>query len=866
MTEGGETPFVIGAAQFAQACGTKVFFVYCNPDDVLATVPRSCALLDDPRIEKIRLVTGPMAISGSTRMQATTIQQLALVTIMEAAIANLDQDVALPDAGWVDAFEAAHTALADDETVESLARLVELEEAAYRRGRTADYVASSFALDVLTDTTERSPTFSVPPFRKAGDDEADDAWARVWTAADSAAAWHSVLGRPTRCLAWEKSDVAKVVQSKNDVATVADAVRRVGEDELLRFRIGADGPWRSRVRQGSFVLAIIGPDDADDATFCRHLECVLARARGEGATTAALVVGETDGPPERRRRRAPVCFAGDRARPDRTRGAEDGAERALHRRDGAHGAHRRQLHGVRRADEQQADRSGHPLRRTPRGSSTTPPRACRCSERSSTSSLHRAREGHSPRSCRSPSRRRAVRRSWRRPRSSRRDSAPDRLLPVRADVVIRGGLVADGSGAEARVADVAVAGAWISAVGQLADFEAASTIDASGCVVLPGFVDAHVHAEGVLLNGGSVDGALLQGITTFVLGQDGTSLAPATSADVLATLDQYWSALNGRAPTSLSIPLSVADLLVSLDGASVNVAYLVPNGNVRLAVAGWTADAADAEQLDEMRRLVRNGVADGAVGVSSGLDYTPSKYANVDELGSLCSELAAYGLPYVTHMRGYRQRAAAGIAEAVEIAKRAKTPLHVSHFSGTTDQVLPHLDRAEESGVDISFDAYPFVPSSTILAMAALPAELQVGSPDDTIDRLRSDAGREALRAHLASPDSRDVSAMILAFVDAPSLRHLEGMQLADAAEAEGMALSELIVEMLVQAGFGVAIIDQRIGAFSESDIREIARDRRHMVGSDGIYVGSHPHVRCVLVVREVPRRRGARARRDRLG
>jgi N-acyl-D-amino-acid deacylase len=196
-------------------------------------------------------------------------------------------------------------------------------------------------------------------------------------------------------------------------------------------------------------------------------------------------------------------------------------------------------------------------------------------------------------------------------------------------------------------------------------------------------------------------------------------------------------------------------------------------------------------------------------------------------------------------MRGYRQRAAAGIAEAVEIARGAGIPLHVSHFSGTVDEVVPHLDRAEAAGVDISFDAYPFVASSTILAMAALPTELQTGSPNDTIGRLRSAAGRAALSGHIASPASRDVGAMILAFADAPSMRHLEGMPLAEAARHERLSVADLVVELLVQSEFRVAIIDQRLGAFSEADIREVACDRRHMLGSDGTYIGSHNHVRA---------------------
>src|SRR4051812_48557445 len=113
------------------------------------------------------------------------------------------------------------------------------------------------------------------------------------------------------------------------------------------------------------------------------------------------------------------------------------------------------------------------------------------------------------------------------------------------DAFIVGGLVADGKGGQ-KIADVAISGDRIVEIGRLAELGSPTTVDASGCVVLPGFIDAHVHAEGVLLARGSVDGALLQGVTTFVLGQDGTSVAPAPTREILGSVDQYFAAVNGR--------------------------------------------------------------------------------------------------------------------------------------------------------------------------------------------------------------------------------------------------------------------------------------------------------------------------------
>jgi len=403
--------------------------------------------------------------------------------------------------------------------------------------------------------------------------------------------------------------------------------------------------------------------------------------------------------------------------------------------------------------------------------------------------------------------------------------------------------VAEGSGV-CRVGDVAIEGDRIVAVGTLEGVEAATVIDAFGCVVLPGFIDAHVHAEGHLLGGDSVEGALMQGVTTFVLGQDGTSTAPSADLAVRTELDTYWSALNGPTPASVAARLSVGELLDEFEGGPLNVAYLVPNGNLRLAAVGWADERADAAAIAAMRELLEAGLADGAVGFSSGLDYTPSKHADTAELKALCAALSGLGVPYVTHMRGYGPHVEVGVDESLEIVGEAGVPLHISHFWGKTDQVLPQLDRIEAAGVAVTFDTYPFVAGSTILAMAALPPDLQTGSPGAVTERLRTEAGRRLLREHVESPATIDVGGMILAFVDAAPLRELEGLTLAAAARKLGLPLGDLVVELLVESGFRAAVIVQKPDALGEADILAAALDHRQMVGSDGIYSGSHPHVR----------------------
>ena len=185
ITEGGETSFVIGTAWQALEAGARVVFVYNNPDEVLrAHVRRSREVIDEPRIGKVNLTTGPMAITGSTRMQATSIELLAMLTVLEMALRELlaRGGAAEPGAGppgdvpeaMRQGLRALHAELAAERLRGALARLVVAEEEIYRKGARTSYFADSLAVDVLTDTTERSPTFCTPAFRKWDDEEASE--------------------------------------------------------------------------------------------------------------------------------------------------------------------------------------------------------------------------------------------------------------------------------------------------------------------------------------------------------------------------------------------------------------------------------------------------------------------------------------------------------------------------------------------------------------------------------------------------------------------------------------------------------------------------------------------------------------------
>ncbi len=252
ITEGGETSFVIGTAWKAVDVGAKVFFVYNNPDDVLCQqVQRSREVIQEPRIDKVNLTTGPMAITGSTRMQATSIQLCVLLTVLEMVVRNLvgksepGAARALPSAEVPEKFlqglEAMRATLRSSAILSQLSRLVTLEETVYRTGRKNNYFAGDYGIDVLTDTTERSPTYCTPPFRKFDDPAATESWAFLFVpGADSPQAWERIIRRRPRCVEWSEQEIQALVGVEG-ATRLSQIVRQIRYAELMRFKVGLDG-------------------------------------------------------------------------------------------------------------------------------------------------------------------------------------------------------------------------------------------------------------------------------------------------------------------------------------------------------------------------------------------------------------------------------------------------------------------------------------------------------------------------------------------------------------------------------------------------------------------------------------------------
>lgn len=411
------------------------------------------------------------------------------------------------------------------------------------------------------------------------------------------------------------------------------------------------------------------------------------------------------------------------------------------------------------------------------------------------------------------------------------------------DLLIRGGRLVDGTGNPWRYGDVAVQGGRIIDLGHLAGAQARRVIDAAGLVVAPGFIDAHCHSEMALLANPRHEHRVRQGITSELLGQDGISYAPISPRN-RAYWREYMVGLYGPTPEPWDWS-TIAEYLARYDGqVATNVAYLLPHGVIRYEVMGNAQRPPTADELRAMQALVAQGMAEGAVGLSTGLYYEPAIWADVAEMAALCEPVAEAGGAFVAHMRGYMETAAAALEECLEVGRRSGAAVHISHFNVHPKTILPLVDRARDEGIAFTYDLYPYRAGSTILS-PPLGAWLGAGGVEASLARLRTHEARERLRDILEQDGKPRPAweAFVISGVNRPENRCYEGLSLPQAAELAGQSLTDFVVELLLAERMAVTII----GHQNHRDEEQVAALMRHpcqMFGSDAVPVGGKPHPR----------------------
>ncbi len=423
------------------------------------------------------------------------------------------------------------------------------------------------------------------------------------------------------------------------------------------------------------------------------------------------------------------------------------------------------------------------------------------------------------------------------------------------DLLIRGGRVIDGAGNPWYTADVGIAGDRIASVGRLAGEPAARTIEADGLFVCPGFVDMHTHSDLQLLANPPHEAKVHQGVTLEVLGQDGLSYAPVTD-EVLEELRGQLAGWNDDPPGFDWSWRTVGEYLDRLDadGIAVNAAYLAPHGTIRMCAMGYDDRAPTDDELAHMKRLLAEALEDGAVGLSTGLTYTPGMYADDDELVALLEVVREHGGFYAPHHRNYGRRALEAYADCIEVSRRAGVPLHFAHAhlgyainKGRAPELLAMIDAARDDGVEVTMDTYPYLAGSTYLH-AFLPSWMHVGGSGATIERLRDPELRERLRVEMEDEGSdgfheipMDWSIVVISGARLAENRRYIGLSVGDAASLADARPIDFFCDLLAAEELGVSCVSH---SGNEENVRMTMTHPAHTVGSDGILVGERPHPR----------------------
>ena len=381
------------------------------------------------------------------------------------------------------------------------------------------------------------------------------------------------------------------------------------------------------------------------------------------------------------------------------------------------------------------------------------------------------------------------------------------------DVIIRNGRVIDGTGNPWFLADVALDGDRIAAVGDLGAATAGREIDATGLYVTPGFIDAHSHAGPGLATAGLSHGEplLAQGLTTVVINPD------------------------GGGPVDLA--RQTRELL--RDGLGVNTAQLVGHGSIRRLILGAEDRAPTAGEMEEMRGLVRRAMGEGAYGLSSGTFYVPGSFSDPDEIVELAEVVAPFGGAYTSHIRDesdYSVGLVASVEEVIDVARRAGIPGVITHVKalgprvwGFGTVITQRIEAAREEGIEVYTDQYPYAASSTGLGAALLPRWSQAGGNDSLMARFDRPGVMADIRTAMVENLDRRGGADRIQFRRFRPDESIEGRLLSDLARERGEDPIDTAIDLLRRGGPGIISYNMH-----EDDIATLMAPSWNMTSSDG--------------------------------
>ena len=390
--------------------------------------------------------------------------------------------------------------------------------------------------------------------------------------------------------------------------------------------------------------------------------------------------------------------------------------------------------------------------------------------------------------------------------------------PVDADILLRGGQILDGTGSPATVADVAIIGDRIVAVGQLTPGKIGETIDCTGLIVAPGFIDLHNHSDESIVADGTrtAENYIRQGCTTIVTGNCGGGAVDV--AKYLADIDAH--------------------------GAGTNIAHLIPHGSTRALVLERRQVDPTPEELAKMQELVDRGMREGAWGMATGLIYIPGAYSKIDELAAMTEVVGRHGGIYASHIRSEDSALLDAVSEAIEIGRRANTPVHISHFKasgkpywGMVRAAAKLVEAAQAAGQKVTADQYPYTASSTSLEAMLLPDWAREGGREATMARLADPVELEKIRPALQTALDERPHVRIVSYKPKPEYT---GKAIHEIAAAENRPQIEVAIELLrdgspAAINFGMTEEDVRfvmqrpwVATASDGSVKEASGDMVH--------------------------------------
>lgn len=379
------------------------------------------------------------------------------------------------------------------------------------------------------------------------------------------------------------------------------------------------------------------------------------------------------------------------------------------------------------------------------------------------------------------------------------------------DLVIKGGRVVDGSGSGAVELDVGICGEKITELAKLEQVEARAIIDASGLLVLPGFIDAHSHSDEIYLINPLAESKLRQGVTTEVIGNCGSSPFPL-SDEVRQRYQEDIKAWGVRIDWT-----TVEEFFQKLEQArpAVNIVPLVGQGTIRASVMGYENRPPTPEEMSKMKELLRAALSSGCRGMSSGLIYPPGCFTTTEELIALAKILKPYDAIYTSHIRGEGDQLLEAIEETLKIGVAAEIRTEVSHLKaagvrnwGKAERAIALIVNArEKEGLEVGFDRYPYTASATSLS-SLLPTWAHQGSREQTIEYIRnpetSERLMEEMREKLEGADGW--SSVILSSGGSPEFEPFEGLAIKEIATIKRLAPEVLVFHILLKSNFCATI------------------------------------------------------------